>query len=77
MNTNASGAAAFTGLAITGLAGNKVLKFSATVNGQNVSVSSGNIALTAGAASQVTMTTQPALTPVVGFRSRCNLSCTA
>ena len=45
VSTNATGAAVFTGLAINGSVGNRTLKFTATLNGQNVSVTSGTIAV--------------------------------
>ncbi len=61
LNTNASGAAAFTGLSITGLVGNHTLTFSATLNGTAVSLPA-TVALTAGPASQLFVTTQPSAT---------------
>jgi hypothetical protein len=56
MPTNASGAAQFGGLAITGLVGNYTLTFNAT---SLTSITSGNIALSAGAATKLGFLTQP------------------
>ncbi len=61
--TNASGVATFSGLIVNGLVGTKTLSFSA--NGVT-SATSGNIALAAGAAAQVVMTTQPSATAING-----------
>src|SRR5439155_157099 len=54
--TNGSGAASFTNLAITGTAGDRTLTFSAT---GLTAVTSGTITITAGAATQLALTTQP------------------
>src|SRR5205823_5069187 len=54
--TNGSGAATFTNLAITGTAGERTLSFSAT---GLTSATSATITITAGAATQLSMTTQP------------------
>ena len=67
VTTNASGAAAFSGLVLSGIIGNRTLKFTATLGGGPASVSSAPIALAAGPAAQLTVTTQPAATPVIGF----------
>ncbi len=61
--TNASGVATFSGLIVNGLVGTKTLSFSA--NGVT-SATSGNIALAAGAAAQVVMSTQPSATAING-----------
>ncbi len=57
--TNASGVAAFTNLAISGTVGSRTLAFSAP---GLTGVASGSISLTAGPASQLTLTTQPSAT---------------
>ena len=67
VNTNASGTAVFSGLSISGIVGNRVLKFTATLGGSAATVSSASIVLAAGPAVQLTVKTQPALTPVIGF----------
>src|SRR5205823_933548 len=54
--TNASGAASFTDLSITGTAGDRTLSFSAT--GLSAATS-GTITITAGTATQLSITTQP------------------
>src|SRR5207302_222805 len=54
--TNGSGVASFTNLAITGAAGDRTLSFSAT---GLTAVTSGTITITAGAATQLSLTTQP------------------
>src|SRR5205807_1341794 len=54
--TNASGVASFTNLSITGTAGDRTLSFSAS---GLTSVTSTTVAITAGAATQVSITTQP------------------
>lgn len=65
--TNTSGAATFTDLAVSGVIGNRTLKFSATLGSGAVSVTSGTIALAAGAAAQLVMKTQPSATTPRGF----------
>lgn len=67
VNTNASGIAVFNGLSISGIVGNRVLKFTATLAGSAATVSTASIAVAAGPAAQLTVKTQPALTPVIGF----------
>src|SRR5206468_3038800 len=57
--TNGSGVASFTNLSISGTAGERTLTFSAT---GFVSVTSGPVNVTAGAATQLTLTTQPSAT---------------
>jgi len=57
--TNGSGVATFTDLEITGTAGDRTLGFSAT---GLASVESNTITITAGAATQLTLTTQPSAT---------------
>src|SRR5207302_4201176 len=54
--TNGIGAASFTNLAITGTAGDRTLTFSAS---GLTAVTSGTITITAGAATQLALTTQP------------------
>src|SRR2546429_2387267 len=54
--TNCSGVASFTNLAITGPAGDRTLSFSAT---GLTAATSGTITITAGAATQLSLTTQP------------------
>src|ERR1051325_10846165 len=54
--TNGSGVASFTNLSITGVAGDRTLSFSAT---GLTAATSGTITITAGGATQVTITTQP------------------
>src|SRR5438046_114757 len=54
--TNGSGVASFTNLAITGAAGDRTLSFSAT---GLTAATSGTITITAGAATQLSITTQP------------------
>src|SRR5439155_813885 len=61
--TNGSGVASFTNLAITGTTGDRTLSFSATALTPAVS---GTIALGAGAATQLTVTTQPSSTAQSG-----------
>ncbi|MDT8397455.1 MAG: hypothetical protein RQ899_02440, partial [Pseudomonadales bacterium] len=61
--TNASGAATFTNLAITGTAGGRTLQFSAS--GLTMATSD-TISLTAGAATQLVLTTQPSGSVVNG-----------
>src|SRR5207244_2286472 len=61
--TNGSGVASFTNLTITGTAGDRTLSFSAT--GLTVATS-GTITVTAGAATQLTLTTQPSATAQSG-----------
>jgi ribulose-5-phosphate 4-epimerase/fuculose-1-phosphate aldolase len=56
INTDASGTATFTDLAISGTVGDRTLSFSAT---NLTGVSSGTVSVTAGAASQLAITTQP------------------
>lgn len=58
VNTNASGVAAFTGLAINGLVGARTLRFSATLNGANASITA-PVTVSAGAAAQLTFATSP------------------
>ncbi len=61
--TDAGGTASFSGLIVNGLVGTKTLRFSATgVTG----VTSGNIVLAAGAASQLVVVTQPSASAVNG-----------
>jgi hypothetical protein len=62
--TNASGMATFTDLAITGVIGNRLLNFSAT---GILGVTSGTITLTPGAATQLTITTQPSASAASGI----------
>ena len=54
--TNASGVATFTDLSITGTVGNRTLSFSAA---GLTGATSGTVSVTAGAATQLTITTQP------------------
>ncbi len=54
--TNASGVATFTNLAITGVTGDRTLSFAAP---SLTGVTSGTVTVTAGAASQLTLTTAP------------------
>src|SRR5207247_2421769 len=61
--TNGSGVASFTNLTITGTAGDRTLSFSAT--GLTVATS-GTITVTAGTATQLTLTTQPSSTAQSG-----------
>jgi len=61
--TNASGVATFTNLVITGTAGARTLTFSAP---QLTAVTSSSITVTAAAASQVAITTQPSATALSG-----------
>ncbi len=61
--TNASGVATFTNLSITGTVGDRTLAFSAT---GLTGATSGTITLTAGAASQLAVTTQPSATAQSG-----------
>ena len=65
--TNASGLAVFTDLSISGTVGNRTLKFSATLAGGTATVTSAQVALTAGAAAQLAMKTQPSATTPRGF----------
>lgn len=58
VNTNASGAAVFSGLTLGGLVGTRSLKFTATLNATPVSVSA-SVVLAAGIATQLTLTTAP------------------
>src|SRR2546422_6776186 len=55
--------ASFTNLAISGTAGDRTLSFSAT---GFVSVTSGPVSVTAGSATQLTLTTQPSATAQSG-----------
>jgi len=66
VNTNASGAAVFSGLTLNGLVGTRTLTFAATLNGAAVSVPA-TIALTAGVATQLTLTTIPPVTAVLAL----------
>ena len=61
--TNASGVATFSNLSITGTAGDRTLLFAAA---GYVSVASGTITITAGPATQLTITTQPSATAPSG-----------
>src|SRR5207247_1220785 len=61
--TNGSGVASFTNLSISGTAGDRTLSFSAT---GLASATSGTITLGAGAATQLTLTTQPSATAQSG-----------
>src|SRR5207247_1834173 len=61
--TNGSGVASFTNLSISGTAGERTLTSSAT---GFVSVTSGPVNVTAGAATQLTLTTQPSATAQSG-----------
>src|SRR5207247_1654079 len=61
--TNGSGVASFTNLAITGTTGDRTLSFSATGLAPAVS---GTITVAAGAATQLTLTTQPSSTAQSG-----------
>src|SRR5207248_2683205 len=61
--TIGSGAATFTNLAITGAAGDRTLSFSAT---GLTGVTSAPVTLTAGAATQLTVTTEPSSTAQSG-----------
>jgi adhesin/invasin len=63
VTTSGSGVATFTNLSITGLAGNRTLQFT---SGLLTSVVSTPITITAGAASQLTITTQPSATAQSG-----------
>src|SRR4029077_3512066 len=54
--TNASGVATFTDLVITGAAGDRTLNFTATAL---TAATSGTVTITAGAATQLSITTQP------------------
>lgn len=62
--TNASGTATFTDLAITGIIGSRTLNFAAA---GVTSVTSGAVNITAGPASQLTITTQPSATAQSGI----------
>ena len=62
-STNASGVAAFTNLAISGVVGARTLSFSAP---SLASAASNSIALTAGAASQLAIATPPSPAPASG-----------
>lgn len=66
VSTNASGAAVFSGLTLSGLVGTRILTFTATLNGTAVSLSA-TVALTAGAATQLALTTAPAATAVLAL----------
>ncbi|NOT06984.1 MAG: hypothetical protein HOP28_02150, partial [Gemmatimonadales bacterium] len=57
--TNGSGAAVFTNLSITGTIGDRTLTFT---SGALTAATSGTITITPGAATQITMTTQPSAT---------------
>ncbi len=59
VNTNASGAAVFSNLAISGLVGNRTLRFTATLASGTATVTSGTIALAPGAAADLTVKVQP------------------
>jgi len=61
--TNGSGVASFTNLAITGTAGDRTLSFSAA---GLTGVTSGTITIIAGAATQLSLTTQPSGTAQSG-----------
>ncbi|HYW09880.1 MAG TPA: cadherin-like domain-containing protein, partial [Longimicrobium sp.] len=61
--TNASGVATFTNLSITGAVGDRTLSFSAS---GLTSATSGTITITAGAATQLVITTQPSSTAPAG-----------
>src|SRR5205807_654365 len=61
--TNGSGVASFTNLAISGAAGDRTLSFSAT---GLTAATSGTITITAGTATQLTVTTQPSATAQSG-----------
>src|SRR2546422_528703 len=61
--TLGSGVASFTNLAISGAVGDRTLSFSAT---GFVSVTSGPVSVTAGTATQLTLTTQPSATAQSG-----------
>src|SRR5439155_1014423 len=61
--TNGSGVASFTNLSISGTAGERTLSFSAA---GFVSVTSGSVTVTAGAATQLTLTIQPSGTAQSG-----------
>src|SRR2546429_950101 len=61
--TNGSGVASFTNLAITGPAGDRTLSFSAT---GLTAATSGTITITAGTATQLSITTQPPTTAQSG-----------
>src|SRR5207237_1317739 len=61
--TTGTGVATFTNLAITGTAGDRTLSFSAT---GLTSVNSATVTLTAGTATQLTVTTQPSATAQSG-----------
>ncbi|HLL82900.1 MAG TPA: invasin domain 3-containing protein, partial [Longimicrobium sp.] len=63
VNTDANGTATFTGLSITGTVGDRTLSFSAT---GLTGATSGTISVTAGAASQLVITTQPSSTAQAG-----------
>src|ERR1019366_10116568 len=63
VTTNASGVATFTNLAITGIIGNQTLSFSAS---GLTGATSNAVSITAGAATQVTITTQPSITVASG-----------
>src|SRR5207248_2076160 len=64
--TNGSGVASFTNLAITGAAGDRTLSFSAT---GLTAATSGTITITAGAATQLSITTQPSSSAQSGAAS--------
>ena len=61
--TNASGVATFTDLSITGTVGDRTLSFSAA---GLTGATSGTVSVTAGAASQLVVTTQPSTTAQSG-----------
>src|SRR5689334_20022905 len=61
--TNASGVASFTNLAITGTAGDRTLSFSST---GLTGATSSTITITAGAATQLAVSTQPSTSAVSG-----------
>src|SRR5207249_3215097 len=61
--TNGSGVASFTNLSISGAAGERTLTFTAA---GRVGVTSGAVIVTAGAATQLTLTTQPSATAQSG-----------
>src|SRR5205823_5829103 len=61
--TTETGVATFTNLAITGTAGDRTLSFSAT---GLTSVNSATVTITAGAATQLTVTTEPSSTAQSG-----------
>ena len=65
-STDADGRATFSTLAISGTVGARTIAFAVPANPALGNVSQGGIALAAGPASQITMTTQPATTAFLG-----------